>query len=172
MSDALRTVAELMCVAAHTAPKTHGDNYIVTAIVEGEACQRLGEAMIQDKDSPHWDIMERDGKNVKMTQLVVLIGIKDAKVAGANCGACGSGKCVRINTYEGLARGPQCAFRVLDMGIALGSAAKVASLMNADNRLMATVGLTARRLGMIDADYAIGIPLSATGKNIFFDRKS
>jgi uncharacterized ferredoxin-like protein len=29
----------------------------------------------------------------------------------------------------------------------------------------------ARELGLIDADYVMGIPLSATGKSIYFDRK-
>ena len=33
----LRTVAELMCVAARTAPKARGVSNIVTAIIEDEA---------------------------------------------------------------------------------------------------------------------------------------
>ena len=35
---------------------------------------------------------------------------------------------------------------------------------------MYTVGAAARASGMLDADVTFGIPLSVTGKNIFFDR--
>jgi uncharacterized ferredoxin-like protein len=56
------------------------------------------------------------------------------------------------------------------MGIALGSAVKTASLLNVDNRIMYRVGVVAREMGLIDADFAMGIPLSATSKSIYFDR--
>jgi uncharacterized ferredoxin-like protein len=56
------------------------------------------------------------------------------------------------------------------MGIALGSAAKMAGLLNADSRIMYRAGVVARELGMIDADFVMGIPISATGKSIYFDR--
>jgi uncharacterized ferredoxin-like protein len=56
------------------------------------------------------------------------------------------------------------------MGIAVGSAVKVASMHNIDNRIMYRAGMAAKKLGFIDADIAIGIPLSVTGKNIYFDR--
>ncbi len=59
---------------------------------------------------------------------------------------------------------------MLDMGIALGSAVKTASLLNADSRIMYRIGPVAREMGLIDADVVMGIPLSATGKSIYFDR--
>jgi len=58
----------------------------------------------------------------------------------------------------------------MDLGIALGSAVKVASDMNVDNRMMFTIGAAAKALGMLDADVIIGIPLACSGKNIYFDR--
>jgi uncharacterized ferredoxin-like protein len=36
---------------------------------------------------------------------------------------------------------------------------------------MYTIGAAARRSGLLDADVVFGIPMSITGKNIFFDRK-
>jgi uncharacterized ferredoxin-like protein len=57
------------------------------------------------------------------------------------------------------------------MGIAVGSAVKVASIHNIDNRIMYRVGVLARKMGLIDADIVIGIPLSVTGKSIYFDRR-
>ncbi|MGE5577770.1 MAG: DUF2148 domain-containing protein, partial [Syntrophothermus sp.] len=59
---------------------------------------------------------------------------------------------------------------LIDLGIAAGSAVKTASLLNVDNRVMYRIGVLARKLGLIDADVVLGIPLSATGKSPYFDR--
>jgi uncharacterized ferredoxin-like protein len=59
---------------------------------------------------------------------------------------------------------------VLNLGIAVGSAAKTASLHNVDNRVMFSAGYAAQALKLIDADIVLAIPLSATSKNIYFDR--
>jgi uncharacterized ferredoxin-like protein len=50
------------------------------------------------------------------------------------------------------------------MGIALGSAVKTASLLNVNNRIMYRAGVVAREMGLIDADYVMGIPLSARAR--------
>ena len=171
MPNELRIVAELMCIAARTAPKSAGRDFVVTKIIEGETCQKLGEAMARFGEQMGKHHFDRDGDNVKDSPIVVLIGIKDAKPMGLNCSACGSEKCIKINTFEGEFSGPHCAFRLLDMGIALGSAVKVAGMLNVDNRIMYRAGVVARQMGLIDADFVMGIPLSATGKNIYFDRK-
>ena len=171
MSSELRIVAELMCIAARTAPKAAGQDFVVTAILEGETCQKLAEAMMRFGEKTGKPNFDRDGKSVMASPIVVLIGIKDARPTGLNCGACGADKCITINTHQGEFQGPQCAFRLLDMGIALGSAVKTAGMLNVDNRIMYRVGTVAREMGLIDADYVMGVPLSATGKSIYFDRK-
>ena len=67
--------------------------------------------------------------------------------------------------------GPNCIFKSLDLGIALGSAAKTASILNVDNRIMYRIGTAARRLKlMTEASVIMGIPISAKGKSIYFDR--
>ena len=172
--NALKTVAELMEIAARTAPKTHGDDYVVTKTIEGSDVRALGEAMIvhgekQGETDPRHGYL-RDGRNTRDSDIVVLIGIKDAAAPGFNCGACGSETCIKINTFDTDFQGPQCLFRVLDMGIALGSAVKMAGIMNIDNRIMYRTGLVAREAGFIDADYVMGIPMSSRGKSIYFDR--
>jgi uncharacterized ferredoxin-like protein len=35
---------------------------------------------------------------------------------------------------------------------------------------MYRAGVVARKLGLIDADFVMGIPLSVSGKSIYFDR--
>jgi uncharacterized ferredoxin-like protein len=170
----LKTVAELMEIAARTAPKAKGEDFVVVAIVEGAEAARLAQGMVdrgekQGETDPRKGFL-RDGGNIAHSEIVVLIGIKDATPCGLNCGACGHEKCMKINTVRAEFNGPQCVHRMLDMGIALGSAVKTASIMNVDNRIMYRIGAVAKQLGMIDADVAMGVPLSVTGKSIYFDR--
>jgi uncharacterized ferredoxin-like protein len=168
----LTVVAELMDIAARTAPKARGQDFVVTRIVEGEALKSLADKMVEMGERTERKFLVRDAKNVAASEVVLLIGLKDGQQAGLNCSACGVPTCDNLapNSYSGQFSGPQCAFRVLDLGIASGSAAKTASLLNVDNRIMYTVGAAAREMGLLDADLAVGIPLSATGKNIYFDR--
>lgn len=168
--NALRTVAELMAISARTAPKAAGKDFVVTEIIEGDDLQKLAEKMVEFGERTGKKNFDRDGANVRDSDALLLIGLKDAKAVGLNCGACGFDKCLKPNTHEGEFKGPQCAYRLLDMGIAIGSAVKTASLLNVDNRIMYRVGVVAREMGLIDADYVMGIPLSATGKSIYFDR--
>ena len=168
--NALRTVAELMAISARTAPKAAGKDFVVTEIVVGDELQRLAEKMVEFGERTGKKNFDRDGANVRDSDALLLIGLKDARAVGLNCGACGFDKCLRANTHEGEFKGPQCAYRLLDMGIALGSAVKTASLLNVDNRIMYRAGVVAREMGLIDADFVMGIPLSATGKSIYFDR--
>jgi len=168
----LRVVADLMAVAARTAPKSAGKDFVVIKIVEGAELQALAEKMIEYGKRTGKRNFDRDGKNVAMSDTLILVGIKDAQTTGLNCGACGVEICelLPVNSVEGEFRGPHCAYRLLDMGIALGSAAKMAGLLNADNRIMYRAGVVAREMGLVDADFVMGIPLSATGKSIYFDR--
>jgi uncharacterized ferredoxin-like protein len=166
----LRMVADLMAISARTAPKTAGQDFVVTKIIEGDDLKRLAEKMFEFGEWTGKGNFDRDGANVRNSDALLLIGVKDAKPLGVNCGACGFDKCLKPNTHEGEFKGPQCAYRLLDVGIALGSAVKTAGLLNVDNRIMYRAGVVAREMGFIDADVVMGIPLSATGKSIYFDR--
>jgi uncharacterized ferredoxin-like protein len=160
-----------MAVAARTAPKSAGQDYVVIKVIEGDECQRLADEMLKYGEATGKKNFDRDGRNVAASAAVVLVGIKDAKSPGLNCGACGFDTCAeRVQAEHGEFAGPQCAYRLLDMGIALGSAVKMAGLLNVDNRIMYRAGVVARKMGLINADVVMGIPLSATGKNIYFDR--
>ena len=166
----IETVTELMEIAAITAPKTRGQDYVVVKTLEGEDLKRIHDWMVQYAEKQKIPGFARDGKNILASRALVLIGIKDAAVADLNCAACGFEACLVINTVEGEFQGPQCALRILDMGIALGSAVKTASMLNVDNRIMYRAGVAARQTGLIDADFVMGIPISVSGKSIYFDR--
>jgi len=68
--------------------------------------------------------------------------------------------------------GPNCVLKISDLGIAVGSAVKTAGIHNVDNRIMFSAGVVALQLGMLKGcSVAYGIPLKASGKNIFWDMK-
>ncbi|HSV30880.1 MAG TPA: DUF2148 domain-containing protein [Atribacteraceae bacterium] len=172
MKDALVQVANLMTVSARTAPKSGGKDYVNVTVLDGTRVSELGNAMIAYGQERNNSGFVRDGQNVLDSLAVVLVGIKEAAAMHLDCGACGLDFCSELEPVEKREfRGPQCMFRLLDLGIALGSAVKTASLLNVDNRIMYRIGVVARRMAMSEDDVVMGIPLSAAGKSIYFDRK-
>jgi uncharacterized ferredoxin-like protein len=171
MENAIKTVTELMELSAKTAPKGLGQDFLVIKTLTGDDLQHLSNAMIDYGKEQNDSLYLRDGNSVMKSGAVFLIGIKDSNTAGLNCGACGFESCSELTPVEhGQFKGPSCLIRVLDMGIAIGSAVKTASIHNLDSRIMYRAGMIARKINQIDADYVMGIPLSATGKSIYFDR--
>jgi uncharacterized ferredoxin-like protein len=171
--DAIEIAAKLMELSAVTAPKSKGVNFVQTQVLMGDALQTLAEAMARFGERTGKKDFDRDAKGVARSGAVVLIGLKGSRAVGLDCGACGYPDCKSLEQQAknvGEFSGPICAFRLLDMGIALGSAVKTASMLNVDNRIMYRIGTVARETQMVDWDCVMGIPLAATGKNIFFDR--
>ncbi|NLI93549.1 MAG: hypothetical protein GX434_15585 [Peptococcaceae bacterium] len=170
--EIMNTVAELMALSAITAPKAKGKNFIdIKIITDTAALSSLSEEMTRYSEETGKKSFKRDGGNIKNSQALILLSLKDSKPAGLNCGACGFPKCNLLESSEGPEfKGPICSWRLIDLGIALGSAVKTAGLLNVDNRIMYSAGAAARKLGFIEGDIVVGIPLSASEKSIFFDR--
>ncbi len=168
----LKAAADLMVLAARTAPKSRGEDFVlIKRLTDGEI-KKLAGGMEKFGERTGKKNFDRDARNVRNSPVILLIGIKDAKPLGLNCGACGYDSCSELMKKRSGPEfsGPHCAFRLLDLGIALGSAVKTASILNVDNRIMYRIGTVARDIGLVDWDYIMGIPMSATGKNIYFDR--
>lgn len=171
--DAIETVANLMVVSAITAPKSRGENFVCTRILKGDVLKKLADSMVAYGEKTKKKDFDRDAKTVTQSEAVVLLGLKDASVLRLDCGACGFVNCKTLNEQKKQTiefTGPICAFRFLDMGIAIGSAVKTAAMLNVDNRIMYRVGVVVREMNLVDWDFVMGIPLSVTGKSIFFDR--
>jgi len=172
MEDSIIRGVEFMAIAARTAPKAKGDDFVGIKIIAGEEVKKLADAMVKYGEGNKKKNYDRDGENVRNSSAVLLLSLEDPRVAGLNCGACGVNNCADLKTVEGEEfAGPLCAWRLLDLGIALGSAVKTASIFNLDNRIMYRVGAVARNIGMMEGQIVVGIPVSAEGKSIYFDRK-
>jgi uncharacterized ferredoxin-like protein len=172
--DAIKVAAGMMAVSARTAPKAAGIDRIKTLVLDGDDLQLLASAMeekFQDK-AVQLQGFPSNAQQVRQSSAVVLIGVTGEPKRMAppvNCGACGYKTCeefVKSGKREGEDfRGPLCIWQSIDLGVALGSAVKMASELNVDNRIMYTTGAAARKLKLMEADLIIGICLVSIGKN-------
>ena len=178
--NAVRMAAELMAASARTAPKARGVDAIESLILDGDDLEELAATMEREAaEKPSYLSLSfaRDANSVRNSSCVLLIGVtgKPKKIKQPlDCGACGYKNCkslTRAKRYASDFSGPTCILQALDLGIALGSAAKLASELSIDNRMMYTIGATARKMRLLNSDVIIGIPLSVTGKNPYFDRQ-
>jgi uncharacterized ferredoxin-like protein len=167
--NALLQVAERMILAATTAPKGRGLDNLEMAILERPDIEELAlemERLGQEHEAP---VFLRDAGNLKdHVDFAVLIGTKIEPLNLKYCGLCGYANCAANREAKGI-----CVFNTGDLGIAVGSAVAMAARCHADNRVLYTLGMAAlskKTLGP-DVKIAYAIPLTATGKNPFFDRK-
>ncbi|MDD1742086.1 MAG: DUF2148 domain-containing protein [Methanotrichaceae archaeon] len=178
MTDkAVEMVAELMKLSGRTAPKGRGLDTIIIRLVVGKDLQKLATKMRNIGEIRKLKFFSRDANNIEQSDACLLIASQKEEVTGLNCGGCGFDTCDEMLEKQKTSRldnpfqGPNCIIKMTDLGIALGSAVKTASQLNVDNRVMYTAGVSALSLGWLEGcGIAYGIPLKASGKNIFFDR--
>ena len=187
--DALRHVANLCAVAAMTAPKSGGQLFLKggkafmeTVIVEDRPTLARLAAWLREQGNKRQEaIWFRDADTAEKLDLVLFIGLADWYPPQYDCGACGYATCAEFLQAKPAHRktgsadwefaGPVCQLRCIDLGIAVGSAAKAASLNNIDTRCQTRIASAARHLGLIKADVAVALSMSVSHKNIFFDKK-
>lgn len=180
MKETAIHVAQLMAASARTAPKAGGKDFLEIAVISLEDdLKKIAQAM---RDyAPHSTneaFWLRDAANIENCQALVLVGLGKSAGAGYDCGACGYPTCTEFLKNRQMMEkdmgysGPHCVMRMMDIGAALVSAAKTASLLNLDNRVQQRVGAAAKAIGLIKAEVAMGIPVGIYGKSIFFDRST
>ncbi len=187
--DGIRQVARLCAVAAITSPKSGGQlflkgskPFIETVMLEDrETLHRLAEWMRERGKRLNAPLYLRDADTTEKLDLVLFIGLSKWYPPVYDCGACGFGTCAEFLQAAAETRkaagsqdwefaGPVCQLRAIDLGIAVGSAAKIASLNNIDTRCQTRIATAARHNGIIQSDLAVALSMSVTHKNIFFDK--
>ena len=181
-------VAKLMAASAITAPRSGGQlmlkgkpNFLETTIIDDrDILGTLSEWIRRRGKERRENIWFRDAEVVDAIDAVLFVGLKDWYPPNYDCGACGFATCaeflhatkkIRSDSNELEFKGPTCNLRDIDLGIAIGSAAKTAAIHSVDCRCQTRVAVAARKLGIIDSDIAVGLSLSLTQKAIGFDRK-
>jgi uncharacterized ferredoxin-like protein len=182
-------VAKLMAAAAITAPKSGGQmflaghpNFMETVIVaETQERAELAAWLRARGAERHETIWFRDADVAEAVDAVLFVGLLPGWYPpNYDCGACGYATCaeflhatkpLRDDSGDLEFAGPVCNLRDVDLGIAVGSAAKTAALHSIDCRCQTRVAVAARKLGVITADHAVALSLSMTHKAVGFDRR-
>jgi uncharacterized ferredoxin-like protein len=167
--EKLIDVAKEMAMAARTAPKGRGRDQLHLVILTGEEIKAVADRMRRIGEDEDISFFRRDAENLNSAPVILLLGTECSPLEIPHCGFCGLADCQENRESQTA----HCAFSVGDLGVAVGSASSFAARMHIDNRIMFTAGKAAIELGCFPepVKVAYGIPLSATGKNPFFDRK-
>jgi uncharacterized ferredoxin-like protein len=163
-------VAKLMLLAARTAPKGKGADNMEMVILTDNEIRLIAMEMRKIGEKTEYDIFIRDADNVLANaDALVLIGTRIKTLGLKVCGLCGFADCATKEKYPLV----PCVYNTGDLGIAVGSAVAVASQHHVDNRIMHTAGMAALEMEIFSKGIKVvwGIPLSATSKNPYFDRK-
>jgi uncharacterized ferredoxin-like protein len=180
MKEVTEMAVKLMAASARTAPKAGGKDFMeIVVITKDEDLKNIAQAMREyaprSTNEAYW---LRDASNIENSESLLLIGLSKPVTAGYDCGACGYSTCAEFARNRELKdkemgySGPHCVMRMIDIGVALSSAAKTASILNVDNRVQQRVGAAARAIGLIKGEVVMGIPVSITGKSIYYDRQT
>ncbi|MDI9642208.1 MAG: DUF2148 domain-containing protein [Archaeoglobales archaeon] len=169
--EAVRISAYLMAESARTAPKSKGIDDLEILYFGREEIERIAKKM--EEFAREDENFLRDADSLRKAKGILLIGVKGGKALGINCGACGFKSCAefeKAKREELKFKGPNCAFKLVDLGIALGSAVKLSAMLGVDTRIMYRIALAVKKLGLTESDVAFAIPMAVEGKNPFFDR--
>jgi len=158
-------VGRKMLTAARTAPKGKGVDILECCLLTGEDIVALSDEMLRLHAETGRPVYQRDGANIRQADAVVVIATHSQPL-GLNCAHCGFATC------EDKPQRVPCAINSVDVGIAIGSAVATAADCRVDCRVWFSAGMAAERMNLLPgcAQYFC-IPLSATSKNPFFDRK-
>lgn len=167
--ESLKDIAQRMIVAARTAPKGKGADTFVFRIAERQDIEAISKKMKEMGEKYEAGGFIRDAENILSSKFMILFGTTIKSVGLKKCGMCGFKDCAEKEQHKEI----PCVFNTGDLGIALGSAVSIATDCRVDNRIMYTVGQSVLEMGLLGEDVKIvyAIPLSATSKNPFFDRK-
>jgi uncharacterized ferredoxin-like protein len=187
-ADTVRQVAKLMAASAITAPKSGGQLFIQgkhlfieTVIVDDRPTLNDLAAWMRARGKERREtIWFRDAEVADAIDAVLFVGLADWYPPNYDCGACGYATCaeflhmtaeLRADADELEFAGPHCNLRDIDLGIAVGSAAKTAAIHSLDCRCQTRIAVAARKTGVIRADVAVALSLSLTHKAVGFDRR-
>ena len=180
MKEVTEMAVKLMAASARTAPKAGGKDFLdIVVITKDEDLKKIAGTMKEyapsSTNEAYW---LRDASNIENSGALLLVGLSKPVAGGYDCGACGHPTCAEFLENRELKEkemgysGPHCVMRMIDIGVALSSAAKTASILNVDNRVQQRVGAAARALGLIKGEVVLGIPVSISGKSIYYDRQA
>ena len=161
MEDGMDIVARLMVVSTMKANREDDSPDLEVTILEKVQRGILAEELFQMAEQKEDDDYTRVGEHVLNSGGMILVGLNDRTTRGLDCKACGFSGCEELMSVEtsDIFEGANCLFRVLDMGMALGSALRTADMHNVKTEIMPLAGLAAKRLGLSQSRMVLAVSL-------------
>ncbi|MBS3781686.1 MAG: hypothetical protein KGY66_03910 [Candidatus Thermoplasmatota archaeon] len=152
-------VIDLMTISAETAPKSSG-NYLETMVLDEAEKEMLAEELYQLSDRFQDETYSEEGDSVNSADELLIIGLKDHPALGIDCKACGYDDCEdfsEADETEQIFQGPNCVFRLIDLGMSIGHALNTAENHNVDYQVSIKGGLASKNLGLVDSRLSLAV---------------
>ncbi len=168
MDNGVDLIAKLMTISATTAPKAEDLSFVEIQPLDEAEKEILVEELFQmaEEDEEYSHI----GEIISESDKVMLLGLEEHPPFGLDCKACGFKDCLEFSKVktEHIFQGPNCVYRILDLGIAIGSALKTADAHNVRADILIKAGLAAKHIGLSTSNIVMAVPIYIQGSDSFF----
>ena len=171
MKEEIEIVANLMELSANSSPKAKEDDLEILLVDEAER-EMIVEEMFQLADKLNDESYSEKGEYIEKSESLMFIGLNEHESLGIDCRACGFESCEDMENSdqeEDIFEGPNCIFKVIDLGLSLGYALNTADIHNIDSRLMIRAGMAAKSLGLMSSRICFGIPINVNNEKSYFE---
>lgn len=154
-------VIDLMNISSQTSPKS-SDNFLETMVLEEAEKEMLAEELYQLSDEFDDESFSEEGDLLNSSDEILMIGLKDHPSLGIDCKACGYENCedfAKADQTKQIFEGPNCVFRLLDLGMSIGHALNTAETHNIDYHISIKGGQGAKNLGLMESRLCLAVPI-------------
>ncbi len=172
MKEGTDILTKLMAVAARNSPKALDESFLEILVLDEAEKEMLVEEMYQLSDERDDEIYTLKGDEIEKSDRVLLIGLDKHPGLGIDCKACGYENCEEMENSKqkmDIFEGPNCVYRVIDMGNAAGYALQNASKNDIDAKISIKGGLAAKNLGLSTTRICLAIIVMSNSKKGLFD---
>lgn len=171
MMEEADIIVRLIATAAKNSPKALDESFLEISVLDEAEKEMLVEEMYQLADGRGDEIYTAKGEDLENSDSVILIGLNEHPGIGIDCRACGYESCESMENSENekdIFEGPNCIFRLIDIGISLGYALQNASKNDVDAKIMIKGGMAAKNLGLSTSKICLAVAMmSPDGRGLF-----
>lgn len=165
-------ITKLVAIAAKNAPTALNESYMDISVLDEAEKEMLVEEMYQLADERKDEIFTEKGEDIEKADSVILIGVDGHPGLGIDCKACGYENCEQMEEAKDkndIFIGPNCVYRIIDIGVSLGYAIQNATDNDADAWVSIKGGLAAQNMGLSTSRICLAVPISLDSKEKLFD---
>jgi len=172
MKEETDIITKLMAIAAKNSPKALDESFLDISVLDEAEKEMLVEEMYQLADERKDETFTEKGEEVEQSDGIILVGLDKHPGIGINCKACGYETCEdmeKADPRKDIFEGPNCIYRLIDVGNALGYALQNASKNDVDGKIIVKGGLAAKNLGLSTSKICLALSIKLKSDRGLFD---